>query len=301
MRLSSPTDDREPYNEFSTPGDRINDRHPGHIVYDITLPPKGKPADVVKFRAARKETLEKSFAVASTSLDQIALVCDASKPALPLQAVAAWHAWRFGGEVHKMWHTGGLGTSDDVELLALSQAVIWTGDLLLQLVEVHIYSDSLKAIRWLFDASNHLSMDCSLAALWAIRPWLDEAPDTKIFLHHIHKDVGLDAHSLVHLFATSIRVEAGSAPGRSFDSARAVSTAAMLTDWNLLLRDVKYTGHNFLHLCFGGSPVTPSHIGGGPWLRGVQRSNRLTAQLTHACTGHAPIGEYAARFHKESS
>ena len=57
-----------------------------------------------------------------------------------------------------------------------------------------------------FDASNHSSMECSLAALWAIRPWLDGAPDTKIVLHHVHKDVGLDAHSLVHLYATSTRV-----------------------------------------------------------------------------------------------
>ena len=85
-----------------------------------------------------KEALEKSFAVASTSSDQIALVCDASKPPLPLQAVAAWHAWRFRGDVHKEWHTGGLGTSNDVKLLATSEAVAWTSDLLPQLVEVHI-------------------------------------------------------------------------------------------------------------------------------------------------------------------
>ena len=183
----------------------------------------------------------------------------------------------------------------------MSEAVAWTGDILPQLAEVHIYSDSLKAIRWLFDALNHSSMECSLAALWAIRPWLDGAPDTKVFLHHILKDVGLDAHSLVHLYATSTRVEAGGAPWRTFNSARVASTSAMLTDWNLMLRDVKYIGHNFLRLRFGGSPVTPSHIGGGPWLRGVQRSNRLTAQLTRACTGHAPIREYAAQFHKESS
>ena len=295
------TDDGIPFNEFATPGDRIIDCHPDHIVYDVTLPPKGKASEVTKFRAVRKEALEESFAVASTSPDQIALVCDAFKPPLPLQAVAAWHAWRFGGDVHKKWHAGGLGTSDDVELLAMSEAVAWTGDLLPQLAEVHIYSDSLKAIRWLFDASNHSSMECSLAALWAIQPWLDGAPDTKVVLHHIHKDVGLDAHSLVHLYATSTQVEAGSAPWRTFDSARAASTAAMLADWNLLLRDAKYTGHNFLHLRFGGSPVTPSHIGGGPWLRGVQHSNHLTARLTRACTGHVPIGEYAARFHKESS
>ena len=93
-------------------------------MYDIALPPRGKASDVAKFCAACKEALEESFAVASNSPDQIALVCDASKLPLLLQAVVVWHAWRFGGDVHKEWHAGGLGTSDDVELLAMSEAVV---------------------------------------------------------------------------------------------------------------------------------------------------------------------------------
>ena len=295
------TDDGIPFNEFATPGDQIIDHHPDHIVYDIALPPKEKASEVAKFCAVCKEALEESFVVASTSPDQIALVCNTSKPPLPLQAIAAWHVWRFRGDVHKEWHASGLGTSDNVELLAMSEAVAWTSDLLHQLVEVHVDSDSLRAIRWLFDALNHFSMECSLATLWTIGPWLDGALDTKVVLHHVHKDVGLGAHSLVHLYTTSNWVEAGGAPWRTFDSTRAVSTAAMLADWSLLLWDVKYTGHNFLRLHFGGSLVIPSHIGGGPWLRGIQCSNRLTARLTCACTGHAPIGEYAAWLHKESS
>ena len=36
-------------------------------------------------------------------------------------------------------------------------------------------------------------------------------------------------------------------------------------------------------------------------IRAVQHSNCLTTWLTHACTGHTPIGEYAAQFHKELS
>ena len=140
------TDDGIPYNKFATPGDRIVDQHPDHIVYDITLPPREKASEVAKFHAVCKEALEESFAVASTSPDWIALVCDASKLPLPLQAVTAWHIWRFGEDVYKEWQAGGLGTSDDVELLAMSEAVAWTGDLLPQLAEVHIYSDSLKAI-----------------------------------------------------------------------------------------------------------------------------------------------------------
>ena len=83
------TEDGELYNEFSTPGDRIVDQHPGCIIYDIVLPPKRKAAEVAKFWTACKKALEESFAVASTSPDQIALVCDASKLSLPLQAVAA--------------------------------------------------------------------------------------------------------------------------------------------------------------------------------------------------------------------
>ena len=239
--------------------------------------------------------------MASNSPDQISLVCDASKPPLPLQAIVAWHAWRFRGDVHKEWHANGLGTSDNVELLAMSEAVAWTSDLLPQLMEVHIYSDLLKAIQWLFDAPNHSSMECSLTALWAIRSWLDGAPDTKVVLHRVHKNVGLNAHSLVHLYATFTWVEAGDAPWRMFDFMQAVSTAAMLVDWNLLLQDIKYAGQSFLHLHLGGRPVTPSHIGGGPWLWSIQCSNYLTARLMHACTGHMLIGEYAAQFHKESS
>ena len=91
------TDDRIPYNEFATPGDRIVNWHPDHIVYDIALSPREKASDVAKFCTVCKKALEKSFAVASNSPDQITLVCDASKLPLLLQAVVVWHAWRGGG------------------------------------------------------------------------------------------------------------------------------------------------------------------------------------------------------------
>ena len=91
------TDNGIPFNEFATPGDQIIDQNPDHIMYNIALFPKEKASEVAKFCAVRKEALEESFFVASNSPDQIALVCNASKPPLPLQAIAAWHAWRFGG------------------------------------------------------------------------------------------------------------------------------------------------------------------------------------------------------------
>ena len=118
------TDDGEPYNEFSTPGDQIVDWHPDCIVYNITLLPRGKAGDVAKFQTVQKATLEEFSTAASTTLDQIALIWDASKLDLPLQAIAAWHVWRFSGKVHKIWYAGGLDTSDDIELLAISETVV---------------------------------------------------------------------------------------------------------------------------------------------------------------------------------
>ena len=108
-------------------------------------------------------------------------------------------------------------------------------------------------------------------------PWSDAVLDTRVILHYINKDVDMDVHSLVHLFETFIRVETGGGPVRTFDSPQATSTSAMCTDWNILLQNTKYIGHNFLCLHLGGSPIASSHIGRRTWLRDVQCSNRLTA------------------------
>ena len=86
------TDDGFLFNEFATSGDRIVDQHPDHIVYNVALPPKGKASEAAKFCVAYKDALEQSFFVASNSPDQIAFVCNMSKPPLPLQAIVAWHA-----------------------------------------------------------------------------------------------------------------------------------------------------------------------------------------------------------------
>ena len=43
------TDDGIPFNKFATPGDWIIDRHPDCVVYDVTLPPKGKANEVAEF------------------------------------------------------------------------------------------------------------------------------------------------------------------------------------------------------------------------------------------------------------
>jgi hypothetical protein len=74
----------------------------------------------------------------------------------------------------------------------------------------------------------------------------------------------------------------------------------MIEKWTSLTHSPKYMGHNFLRLRDGLNSVSPSHIKGGPWLRGaLMKYNRRTARMVRGLTGHAPIGDYRQRFFPE--
>ncbi len=46
-----------------------------------------------------------------------------------------------------------------------------------------------------------------------------------------------------------------------------------------------------------GNTLKPSYFSGGTWLSAVKREPpALVARMTRAILGHAPIGEYFARF-----
>lgn len=49
------------------------------------------------------------------------------------------------------------------------------------------------------------------------------------------------------------------------------------------------------------TPLVPTHLNSGPWMRKTGHSHALTARLVRCTTRHAPIGEYRSRFFKEES
>jgi len=163
--------------------------------------------------------------------------------------------------------------------------------------EVHLFMDLLNAVTMALDCSHHSAQMGSLLFVDWLCVWLNGSADCTVILHHVTKSVMFEPLELVHLFATSVKVEAGRRPVRTAAFARKQLTSDMLEAWDSMSRIPSYIGHNFLTLRNKGRLLSPSHIGGGPWLHKVWGSNMLTARLILSVTGHAPIAAYHARFH----
>jgi hypothetical protein len=196
------------------------------------------------------------------------------------------------------WRSAGLSTSDDAELQAIAAGVDQAYDIGLEDVhQVHMFSDSTNALRLCMDASHHSGQPASLAICRLLVPWLKQHANNSVHLHHITPGVELEDHQLVHIHATSTRVEAGGEPIISADFARHEAVTRMLSGWNTLFRTKKYVGSNFLPLYQGKNTLlVPTHVNSGPWMSRTGHSHELTARLVRCITGHAPIGLFRSRF-----
>ena len=235
--------------------------------------------------------------MASNSPDKVCIVTDASSPPLPLQSVSACRVWHWG-DLYDDWTAAGLSTSDDSELQAIALGITQATSIGLDIIkEIHVFSDSTNALRHCMDASHHSGQFASISISEKLVPWFQLHPDTSLHLHHISDGVEIEDHQLVHLLATSTRVEAGGAPVISADFARREAVTRMLNSWNTLFRTSKYIGSNFLSLYQRkDTPLLPTHLNGGPWMRKTGHSHALTARMTRCVTGHAPIGAFRSRF-----
>lgn len=288
--------DLDPVHPLATPGLRPKDLFPRRIVYDIPSPPL-KKEDRKEFLDERREALTILADLSSGLPDHMCIISDALCPPLPLQSVAAWRTWH-GGDLYEDWAAAGLSTSDDAELQALAGGVQQAGGCGLDGINaIHIFSDSVNALKSAFDATHHSGQTSSLPVCDLLVPWLQGNAQRSVHLHHVTKGVELVEHELVHLAATSIRVEAGASPLISASYARKDTVSRMLGSWKDSFRDKKYIGNNFLTLYESKDvPLVPTHLNQGPWMRKTGHSNTLTARLAHSVTGHAPIGEYRSRF-----
>jgi hypothetical protein len=160
-----------------------------------------------------------------------------------------------------------------------------------------MFLDSTNALCLCMDASHHSSQPSSLAICRLLIPWFKQHTNNTVHLHHITPGVELEDHLLVHIHATSTRVEAGGEPIISADFARCEADSRMLSGWIALFRTKKYVGSNFLPLYQGkNTPLVPTHVNSGPWMRRTGHSPELTACLVRCITRHAPIRSFRSRF-----
>jgi hypothetical protein len=288
--------DLDPVHRFAQPSIRPRDLFPGRIVLDIVKPPDKADKDRKEFMAERNRHLAREVDTASHSHQSVCIVTDASIPPLPLQSVAAYRVWQ-EGDLYSDWRAAGLSTSDDAELQAIAAGVDQAYDIgLKDIRQVHVFSDSTNALRLCMDVSHHSGQPASLAICRLLVPWLKQHADNMIHLHHITPGVELEDHLLVHIHATSTRVEAGGEPTISADFARCEVVTCMLLGWNALFRTKKYAGSNFLPLYQGKKLLVPTHVNSGPWMHRTGHSHELTARLVRCITRHAPIGSFRSRF-----
>ena len=161
----------------------------------------------------------------------------------------------------------GHSTPDDSELMALGHAVNRISNEVLNNVgEVHLFTDSLNAVTMALDCSHHSAQLGSLLFVDQLCVWLNGSADHTLVLHHVTKSVVFELLELVHLFATSIKVEVGRGPVHTAAFARKQLTSDMLEAWDSMSQVTNHIGHNFLSLWNKGRLLSPFHIGRGPWL-----------------------------------
>jgi len=100
------------------------------------------------------------------------IVCDASVPKLPLQAVSGWFIHQGGTKLERDWVTAGLATSDDAELTAVSMDIISAAEKLGEdfnlASNIHIYSNSISALNRATDCSAHSGQTWSVTLMEVI-------------------------------------------------------------------------------------------------------------------------------------
>ena len=65
----------------------------------------------------------------------------------------AWQVWYEGDIVSLDWQAIGLATSDDAEQVAISGGLSSFPQIVNEVASIHVFSDSINALRRLFDVS----------------------------------------------------------------------------------------------------------------------------------------------------
>jgi hypothetical protein len=100
------------------------------------------------------------------------IVTDMSTPPLPLQSVAAFCLWH-EGDLCDDWSVADLATSDNTKLQAIADGICQAYDVgLVDVQQVHVFSDSSNMLCLTMDASHHSGQHLSLSICKVLVPWL---------------------------------------------------------------------------------------------------------------------------------
>jgi hypothetical protein len=163
------------------------------------------------------------------------------------------------------------------------------------------FTDSVEAIKLVFDSSAHSYQMASLTASNTASAWIHSGLlagiRRTITLVHCPKQCKWDPHSGVHDSLASQEPAVPPPTTCSFDVARSLAASKQVDRWHQLATAPRaFKGAQFLPLTSKGKPIQPSTKNGSPWIDNFGESPPLMAHATRAILNHAPIGAYRARF-----
>jgi hypothetical protein len=160
-----------------------------------------------------------------------------------------------------------------------------------------IFSDSLPAVKSLFDVELRSGQIFSLDACRAVGPWLAGDPDRSIHLWFVPSRLEWGVQKQAHDAAVALKIAVGRRPRTSRDFMLQRFDVEATKAWHEKFKDPSYRGHSFLDLKGSkGRPLQPSTCKGGPWMFESAFSTAAFSRLCRCITGHAPLGEYCLRF-----
>jgi hypothetical protein len=285
-----------PYTVEATPGLRLLETRADHFSTDISLVRKTKEIPL------RLNRLRMLFHEASSKPSSVAVVSDgACHPTNFSRSKAMARGWR-EGEIVIQWSIhGSKATSTNAELIGLAAGI--NSAMLLVPPPDHItaFTDSVEAIKLVFDPSAHSYQMASLTASNTASAWIHSGMlagiRRTITLVHCPKQCKWDPHSGVHDSLASQELAVPLPTTCSFDVARSLAASKQVDRWHQLATGPRaFKGAQFLPLTSKGKPVQPSTKNGGPWIDNFGESPPLMARATRVILNHAPIGAYRARF-----
>ena len=166
-----------------------------------------------------------------------------------------------------------------------------------QIKKIIVITNSLYAVKRIFDSSMHPYQIHSAAISHELREFFIESDDNHIEFWNCLSKLNWLLYVWVNKDTKSF-ISSPHFPSKlSWDFCKKCDFDSILAQWKMLFQASDSKGRNFLELLDNDSNLIKlSAVKGGLWLKHFSLSNSLYARATRAIINHAPISEYQLRF-----
>jgi len=163
--------------------------------------------------------------------------------------------------------------------------------------KIIIVTDSIHAVKKIFDRKSHLFQSHTVAILNKLRNFFIKDCENSIefwkclsrLKWRFHKDIDKDSKSFNLTPSYPCKT--------SWDYCKKLDSDDIIKQWKMTFQTSDGKGKHFLDLLDNNfDTIEPTYTKGGPWLQAFGHSNSLCAWATRAITNHTPIGEFHLRF-----